>query len=130
MTYSGFEAAPADLAAAAPHLAQAADGLRAALDRTVGELEGQGRFWAEDTEFEHGYLSDRHAAADLAAQSERALRAMAEQLAEVSSAYQRTDAACAESFEGLGVELDSVLGDAFGRTSPRAWTGGPAGGRR
>lgn len=119
MTYSGFEAAPADLAAAAPRLAQTADGLSAALDRTVGELEGHGRFWAEDTEFEHAYLSDWRDTADLAAECERALRAMAEQLADVSSAYQRTDAACAESFEGLSVELDSVLDDAFGLTDPR-----------
>jgi uncharacterized protein YukE len=116
MTYSGFEAAPADFAAAAPRFAQAADALSAALDRTVGELEDHGPFWAGDAQFEHGYLTDWRDAADLAAECEQTLRAMAEQLAQASRAYQRTDVACAESFEGLVVELEAVLDDAFGGT--------------
>ena len=120
MTYSGFEAAPADFAAAAPRFAQAADALSAALGRTVGELEGQGPFWAGDAQFEHGYLTDWRDAADLAAECERTLRAMAEQLAEASHAYQRTDEACADSFGGLVVELEAVLDDAFGGTGRAA----------
>ena len=115
MTYSGFEAAPADLAAAAPRFAQAAEELSAAFDRTVGELEGQGPFWERDTEFEHGYLSDWRDTADLAAECERALRAMAAQLTDASAAYQRTDSACAESFEGLGGALSDGPGLIGGR---------------
>jgi uncharacterized protein YukE len=131
MTYSGFEAAPADFAAAAPRFAQAADGLSAALDRTVAELEGQGPFWAEGTQFEHGYLTDRRDAADLATECERVLRAMAEQLADVSRAYQRTDAACADSFDGLRAELESVLDDVVvGGTVRPGRILGQAGGRR
>ena len=115
MTYSGFEAAPADFAAAAPRFAQAADGLSTAYDRTVGELEGQGPFWGRDEQFEHGYLSDWRDTADLAAECERALRAMAEQLTDASAAYQRTDAACAESFEQLGDLLPDGPGAIGGR---------------
>ena len=115
MTYSGFEAAPADFAAAAPRFAQAADGLSTAFDRTARELEGQGPFWDRGEEFEHGYLSDWRDAADLAAECERALRAMAAQLADASTAYQRTDAACAESFDALGDALSDALGPARGR---------------
>jgi uncharacterized protein YukE len=116
MTHSGFETAPADFAAAAPRFAQAADGLATAFDRTVGELEGQGPFWGRDAGFEHGYLSAWRDTADLAAECERALRAMAEQLADASAAYQRTDAACAESFDALG----DVLSTAFGPTGGRS----------
>jgi len=109
MTYSGFEAAPADFAAAAPRFVQAADGLSAALGRTVDELEGQGPFWGYDEEFEHEYLADWGGAADLATECERALRAMAEQLADTSSAYQRTDEACAQSFGTLHDRMKSIL---------------------
>ena len=122
MTHSGFEAAPADFAAAAPRIAQTADDLSAALDRTVARLEDQGPFRAGDAESDHGYPGNWRDAADLAAECERALRAMAEQLAEVSRAYQRTDAACAEAFDGLGPKLDSVAPvtpvttETFGRT--------------
>ena len=115
MTHSGFETAPADFAAAAPRFAQAADGLSTAFDRTVGELEGQGPFWGPDAEFEHGYLSNWRDAADLAAECERALRAMAEQLADASTAYQRTDAACAQSFDELGYALSAAFGPIGGR---------------
>ena len=110
MTHSGFEAAPANFAAAAPRFAQAAEGLSTAYDRTVGELEGQGPFWGPDEQFERGYLNDWRDTADLAAECERALRAMAEQLADASTAYQRTDSACAESFEQLGAALSDALG--------------------
>jgi hypothetical protein len=115
MTYSGFEAAPADFAAAAPRFAQAAEGLSAAFGRTVHELEGQGPFWGRDEEFEHGYLGDWRAAADLAAECGRALRAMAEQLADASAAYQCTDSVCAESFDVLGNALSEALGSLGGR---------------
>ena len=115
MTYSGFEAAPADFAAAAPRFAQAADGLSAAFDRTVAQLEGQGPFWGRDEEFEHGYLSDWRDTADLAAECEQALRAMAAQLSDACTAYQRTDSACADSFD----ELDGALSDAFGPAAGR-----------
>ena len=115
MTYSGFEAAPADFAAAAPRFARAAEGLSTAYDRTVGELEDRGPFWGSDAEFEHGYLSHWRCAADLAAECERALRAMAEQLADASTAYQRTDAACADSFTQLGAALAEAFGSTGGR---------------
>jgi len=115
MTYSGFEAAPADFAAAAPRFAQAAEELSAVFDRTVYELEGQGPFWGPDEEFEHGYLGGWRGAADLAAECERALRAMAEQLADASAAYQRTESACTESFDVLGNALSEVLGSLGGR---------------
>ena len=115
MTYSGFEAAPADFAAAAPRFAQAADDLSTAYDRTVGELEGQGPFWGPDEQFERGYLNDWRDTADLAAECERALRAMAEQLTDASAAYQRTDSACAEAFDGLGDALSDALGPTGGR---------------
>jgi uncharacterized protein YukE len=115
MTHSGFDAAPADFAAAAPRFARAAESLSTAYDRTVGELEGLGPFWGPDAEFEHGYLSSRRDAADLAAECARALRAMAEQLADASTAYQRTDAACAQSF----TQLSAALVEAFGSTGGR-----------
>ena len=114
MTYSGFEAAPADFAAAAPRFERAADGLSAAFDRTARELEGHGPFWDRDEEFEPGYLSDWRDTADLAAECERALRAMAAQLADASTAYRRTEAACADSFDALGDALSDARGPAAG----------------
>ena len=115
MTYSGFEAVPGDFAAAAPRLAQAADDLSTAFDRTVAELEGQGPFWGRDEEFERGYRSDWRDTADLAAECERALRALAEQLADASTAYQRTDERCAETFDELGDALSGASGPTGGR---------------
>lgn len=109
MTYSGFEAAPADFAVAAPRFEQAADDLSTALGRTVGELEGHGPFWGQDEEFEHEYRSDWSEAAELAAACERALRAMAEQLADTSASYARTDEDCAESFSTLHDRLAAIL---------------------
>ena len=86
MTYSGSEAAPADLAAAAPHSAQ----------------------------FEYGDLSDWRDTADLAAECERALRAMAARLADASTACRRTDAACADSLDEPGDAPSDALGPAGG----------------
>ena len=114
MTYSGFEAAPADFAAAAPRFAQAADELSTALGRTVDELEGHGPFWGLDEEFEHEYLGDWRGAADLAAECERELRGMADQLAASSAAYQTTDEACADTFSTLHDRLAAIL-DPAGR---------------
>jgi uncharacterized protein YukE len=115
MTYSGFQAAPADFAAAAPRFARAAESLSTAYDRTVGELEGRGPFWGPDAEFGHGYLSDWRDAADRAVECERALRAMAEQLADASTAYQRTDEACAQSLTQLSAALAEAFGSIGGR---------------
>ncbi|HET9170752.1 MAG TPA: hypothetical protein VFN97_15050 [Actinospica sp.] len=116
MTYSGFEAATADFAAAAPRFEQAADGLAAALGRTVDELEGRGSFWGADGDFEHGYRADWSEAAELAAACERALRAMAEQLAGTSASYARTEEANAESFSTLHARLAAILDpDGVGR---------------
>jgi hypothetical protein len=109
MTHSGFEAAPADFAAAAPRFEQAADGLSTALVRTVDELEGHGPFWGQDDEFEEEYRGDWSEAAELAAACERALRAMADQLADTSAAYTRTDEACAQSFNTLHDRLAAIL---------------------
>lgn len=109
MTCSGFEAAPADFAAAAPRFERAADGLSKALGRTVDELEGHGPFWGHDADFEHEYREDWREAAELAAACERALRSMADQLADTSTAYVRTDEACAQSFESLHDRLAAIL---------------------
>ena len=109
MTYRGFEAAPADFAAAAPRFEQAADGLAAALGRTVDELEGHGAFWGGDSDFEHRYRGDWSEAAELAAACEKALRAMADRLAGTSASYTRTDEESAQSFSTLHDRLASIL---------------------
>lgn len=109
MTYSGFAAAPADFAAAAPRFEKAADELSTALGRTVDQLEGHGSFWGGDEEFEHEYRDDWSEAADLAAACERALRSMADQLADTSASYARTDEANAESFNALHDRLAAIL---------------------
>ena len=102
MTHSGFEAAPADFAAAAPRFAEAADGLSAALARTVNELEGQGPFWGRDEDFEHEYLGDWRGTADLAAACAQVLRAVAAQLGGMANSYQNTDSMVAQDFRVLG----------------------------
>ena len=102
MTHSGFDAAPADFAAAAPRFAEAADGLSAALARTVDELEGQGPFWGHDEEFGHEYLGDWRDTADLAAACDQVLRAVAGQLGGMASSYQNTDSTAAQDFRVLG----------------------------
>lgn len=102
MTHSGFEAAPADFAAAAPRFAEAADGLSAALARTVDELEGQGPFWDHDEEFGHEYLGDWRDAADLAAACAQVLRAVTGQLGGMAGSYQDADSAAARDFRVLG----------------------------
>jgi len=102
MTHSGFDAAPADFAAAAPRFAEAADGLSAAFARTVNELESQGPFWGHDEDFEHEYLGEWRNAADLAAACEQVLRAVAGQLGGMASSYQDTDSMAAQDFRVLG----------------------------
>jgi uncharacterized protein YukE len=108
MTHSGFATAPADFAAAAPRFEKAADELSTALGRTVDQLEGHGSFWGGDEEFEHEYRDDWSEAADLAA-CEGALRSVADQLANTSASYARTDEASAESFNALHDRLAAIL---------------------
>jgi uncharacterized protein YukE len=109
MAVGGFEAAPADFAAAAPRFERAADGLSTALGRTVDALEGHGPFWGHDEEFEHEYLGDWRETADLATSCEQALREMADQLAGTSASYAGADEACAESFSTLHDRLAAIL---------------------
>jgi uncharacterized protein YukE len=109
MAYSGFEAAPADFAAAAPRFEKAADELATALERAVDELEGHGSFWGHDEEFGREYVADWHETTDLAFACEKALRAMAGQLAGSSAAYAAADEACAESFSSLHDRLAAIL---------------------
>lgn len=110
MAYHGFEAAPADFAAAAPRIAGAADGLRAALGAADEALAEHGPFWGEDEDFELGYRVERRETGELAARCDQALRAMAQQLAGAATSYAAVDAAAAESFRALGVRLGA--GDA------------------
>jgi uncharacterized protein YukE len=101
MTYSGFNAVPADFAAAAPRFTEAADELARARERAIDSLEGYGSFWANDFEFEHRYRGDWSAAADLATTCERALRTMGEELARVAQRYEGTDEGCAQNIRAI-----------------------------
>jgi uncharacterized protein YukE len=100
--------APADFAAAAPRLDEAADALRTAFAAAEGALAGYGPFWGADEEFEHGYHRDRRAAGELAADCERALRAMARRLAGAGAAYAAAEDAAAGRFGELGLRLEAV----------------------
>jgi hypothetical protein len=110
MRYSRFEAAPADFAAAAPRLSEAADGLRAAFAAAEVALAEPGgcRGADADAEFEHGYHRDRCAAVELAAACEQALRDLARRLAAVGAGYAAAEDAAAERFGELALRLEAL----------------------
>lgn len=109
MTYSGFQVAPADFAAAAPRFEHAADDLSAAVVRTVDVLEDHGSFWGHDEQFEHEYRTDWSTAVDLAAACEKGLRAVSDQLANTSALYVQADGSSAQTFNTLHDRLAAIL---------------------
>jgi uncharacterized protein YukE len=102
MAHGGFRTAPADLAAAAPRLSVAAEGLSAALCETEAALADFGPFWGADGEFEHEYSGGRDAAAGLAAECARALRALARQSADAAASYTAAEDAATGAFTAVG----------------------------
>jgi uncharacterized protein YukE len=101
MANGGFQTAPADLAAAAPRLSDAAQALSATLRETEAALADHGSFWGADGEFEHEYRGASSAAVGLAAECAQALRSLARQLTDAAASYTDAEDAATDGFTAV-----------------------------
>lgn len=104
---SGFKAAPADFASAAPRLDEAADALATAVRTAEAVHADCGVFWGEDEAFEHDYRQQERDAAEFAGRCERLLRAMADQLARAAASYAKAEMAAADAFASVSLRWDA-----------------------